>query len=324
MQYIKPLSVGNVTLTNNLMLAPLAGVTMQPFRVYAKRFGAGLVCTEMIACHGLVHQNKKTAAMIDIADEERPVSVQIFGNDPQAFGAAAQMVEDMGADIVDINMGCPAPKIVNNMSGAALLKDTQRVRAIVQQVVKNVKKIPVTVKMRAGWDDKSINAEEVARILEGEGAALITVHARTRAQRFGFFDWGTITRVKQVVHGIPVIGNGNVVTPEDAKKMFEQTGCDGIMIGRGALHNPWIFREIVEYLQKGTYTEVSIAERFDYAYTFAETFVKYRGERPGIFEVRSFLGWLFKKFPDASSLRKQCFATTTLDELLSVLRTWNL
>jgi tRNA-dihydrouridine synthase B len=316
-EFLKPLLIKNVKIKNNIMFAPLAGISLQPIRICMKKFGAGLTFTEMISAHGLIYQNKKTKNMIDIKKSERPVGVQIFGNKPEILAEASRIVEDMGVDLIDINMGCPATKVVQSLSGSALLKDLNLVKQIVKSVVASVK-IPVTVKIRAGWDEKSINAVESSHIIESEGADMITVHARTRSQKFNEFNWDIIRQVKETVK-IPVIGNGNIFTPQDALRIFKDTGCDGIMLARAPLSNPWIFTQIIDFLNTGKFKIVTPKERLKFILDFSKKFVKYRGDR-GIYEVRKFIGWLSKGLPNASELRKECYKTNTLKELVEVIK----
>ncbi|MFC1566775.1 tRNA dihydrouridine synthase DusB [bacterium] len=315
---IKKIKIDNIELDNNLLLAPLAGITIKPFRKCIKQFGAGLVYTEMISIHGLVYDNAKTKHMLDMDDDERPVCVQLFGNDPDKFRDAAKIVEDMGADLIDINMGCPSAKIVNGGSGSALLKDTKKVREILYKVVGSVK-IPVIVKIRSGWDESSINALEVGKIAEDEGIKMIAIHGRTKSQKFGpNFDWSIIKKLKDILK-IPVIGNGNVFTVYDAKQMFAETGCDGIMIGRGAYYNPWLFKQILEFYETGEYTDVLLDEKIDFIIEFINNLAAYRGEK-GIVEARKFIGWFTKNMRFSHELRKQCFQLSAAEDVIQVLR----
>ncbi|MFC1546662.1 tRNA dihydrouridine synthase DusB [bacterium] len=314
---IRELIIGRLKLDTNLFLAPLANITLKPLRVRAKQFGAGLVCTEMISSYGLVYDNKKTKQMIDIGPDEKPAAVQLFGSDPEILGDAAKIAEHMGADLIDINMGCPAPKVVKNMHGSALMKDPDLVKKIIKAVAAGVR-APVTLKIRAGWDLENINAQEIAHIAENEGIQLITVHARTKTQRFADFNWDIVRKVKQTVK-IPVIGNGNIFSPLDAKKMFETTGCDGIMIGRGALSKPWIFKQIIDFFTTGKYTEFTDSERINYIIDFTKDFVQYRNSKPGIYEVRKFIAWLTKGMNDSAKLRSLCFKTESLEDLIKIL-----
>ena len=247
---IKPLQIGSVTLPNNLILAPMAGVTDLPFRLLCKEQGAGLLCMEMVSAKAIMYKNRNTIDLLKIDERELPVSLQLFGSEPDIISSIAHEIEDRPFDILDINMGCPVPKIVNNGEGSALMKNPKLAGEIIEKTAKAIKK-PVTVKIRKGFDDDHINAVEMAKIAEASGAAAIAVHGRTREQFYsGKADWDIIRQVKEAV-SIPVIGNGDLLTAEDVIAMSEQTGCDGFMIGRGAQGNPWIFRQVLHYFETG-------------------------------------------------------------------------
>ena len=257
------MQIGNIRLGAPVALAPMAGITDMPFRVICKELGCGLVVSEMVSAKGLLYKNVKTFDMLRIAPEERPAAIQLFGSVPQELARAAKIVEADGADIVDFNMGCPVPKIVNNGEGSALMKNPQLAYEILARMADAVK-IPVTVKIRAGWDADHINAPEIAQLAEKAGVAAIAVHGRTREQFYnGKADWGVIKAVKDAVK-IPVFGNGDILSAEDGLRMFKETGCDGLMIGRGADGNPWIFKEIISALNGDAQRfEPSLDERMD-------------------------------------------------------------
>lgn len=295
--------IGNVELENSVFLAPMAGVTDLPFRLLCKEMGCGLVYSEMVSAKGILYNNKNTTELLRIAAEERPTAVQLFGSDPEILGAMARKIEDIPIDIIDVNMGCPAPKIVKNGEGSALTKTPALVGKIVKAIVEAQKK-PVTIKIRKGFDDAHLNAAEIARIAEANGASAIAVHGRTREQYYsGKADWACIREVKQAVR-IPVIGNGDVFTPQDAARLFEETGCDAIMVGRGAQGNPWIFRRILHYLATGELLpEPTAEERAEKALRHAKMLIDYKGEYIGVREMRKHMAWYTKGLPGASELR---------------------
>lgn len=300
--FIKKIKIGNVELDNNVFLAPMAGITDRPFRIICKEFGPGLVFTEMISSKGLFYKDSKTDLLLNMKDEKRPVAVQIFGNDVEAMKYAAEYVSNF-ADIVDINMGCPAPKVVKNGDGSKLLLNLDLVEEIVREVVKS-SKVPVTVKIRKGWDANNIVAVEAAKRIEKAGASAITIHGRTRDEFYsGTADWDIIKQVKQSVN-IPVIGNGDIKSKEDAIRIFEQTGVDGIMIGRAALGNPWIFRDIVYGLGEDSEIKlVSNEEKLNIILKHIDLEIQEKGEITAVKEMRKHISWYIKNCKEASKFR---------------------
>lgn len=313
------LCVGKVTLENPVILAPMAGINDLPFRTLAREMGCGLVCTGMISSRGLIHGNPGTRRLLAISPEERPVSVQIFGAEPEVMARAAEMAVAAGADLIDINMGCPVPKVVKGGGGAALLRDPRAAFRVVVSVAAAVP-VPVTVKLRKGWEEAGASAVEVARAAVEAGALMVAVHGRTRGQFYaGRADWGIIARVKEAVP-VPVVGNGDVWSPLDARRMLEETGCDGVMIGRGALGNPWIFRRTVHFLRTGELLPPPTpVERVDMALRHLERLVEFRGEYRGVREMRKHAAWYLKGLPGAARVRERCFRATTAGELSEIL-----
>lgn len=314
--YLKKLKIGNVELNNNILLAPMAGITDRAFRLICERFNPGLVYTEMISAKGLFYDDKKTSQLINMKDEKRPIAVQIFGSDVESMGYAAEYVSKY-ADIVDINMGCPAPKVVKNGDGSKLLLNLEKARAIIEEVVKRAT-VPVTVKFRKGWDLSNIVAVEMAKICEEAGASAITIHGRTRSEFYsGNADWDIIKKVKDSV-SIPVIGNGDVKSIEDAKKMFDETNVDGIMIGRGALGKPWIFKQISDELD-GRYFFISNQEKLDLIIEHLNYMLEDKPERIAVVEMRKHISWYIKNSKDASKVRDYINQITDKDELVKTL-----
>ena len=307
--------IGNVTLENNVILAPMAGVTDLPFRLLCKEQGAGLLCMEMVSAKAIYYNNKNTEALMEIDDRERPVSLQLFGSDADIMSEMAKRIEEKPFAILDINMGCPVPKVAGNGEGSALMKNPELVREIVSKVVKAIEK-PVTVKIRKGFDENHVNAVEIAKIIEDCGAAAVAIHGRTREQYYsGTADWDIIRQVKEAV-SIPVIGNGDVTGPESAKKMIEETGVDGIMIGRAARGNPWIFGQIKEYLETGVIpAKPSYDEVREMMLRHARMQLECKGEYTGLREMRKHVAWYTAGYPNSAKLRAKMNEVESYEQL---------
>ncbi len=313
------LEIGGVVLENGLVLAPMAGVTDLSYRKLCKEQGCGLVVTEMVSAKAILYKNRNTQELLRIRDEERPAAVQLFGSDAGIMGEIAQVVSEGNCDLIDVNMGCPVPKIVNNGEGSALLKEPKKVEAILTAMVKR-SKMPVTVKIRKGFNDASVNAVEIAKIAEGCGVAAVAVHGRTREQFYsGKADWEIIRQVKEAVK-IPVIGNGDVTGAKEAKAMLDLTGCDGVMIGRGAKGNPWIFSQILHYLETGEVLPgPSVLEIKEMILRHGRLLSEDKGEFTAMREMRKHMAWYTAGLPHSAALRNEINLVETLEEMAGLM-----
>lgn len=320
MAIIRTLQIGNVTLENNLILAPMAGVSDLPFRLLCREQGAGLVCMEMVSAKAILYKNRNTEELLTIDPKEHPVSLQLFGSDPDIISEIAKQIEERPFDILDLNMGCPVPKVVNNGDGSALMKNPRLAGEIIEKTARAIKK-PLTVKIRKGFDDAHVNAVELAHIAQESGAAAVAVHGRTREQYYaGHADWDIIRQVKEAV-SIPVIGNGDIRTPEDVAAMAEQTGCDGYMIARGAEGNPWIFRQILHYFETGEHlSRPDFSEVTEMLLRHAKMQIDCKGDYTGIREVRKHAAWYTAGYRNSSKLRGRINEVENYEQLEALFR----
>ncbi len=317
-------NIGNIKIKNNLVLAPMAGISNPTYIKICESMGAGFAITELISAEAIVRGNKKTLDMLEGIDKIKiPVAIQIFGSNSTTMKEAAKiLVNDYHAKIIDINMGCPVPKVaIKSQAGSALLKDVNKIKEIVREVV-NAIDVPVTVKIRSGWDNNHINAIEVAKVIEESGASAITIHARTRSQGYsGKADWKIIKDVVNAVN-IPVIGNGDIYTPEDAKKMLDETSCTAVMIGRGALGNPWIFKNTLSYLQNGIYSEVTISDKINMMKYHYEELLKVKNEKVANLEMRTILLYYLKGMPNTKELKSKIITSSNYNEIKDILNNY--
>lgn len=313
-------NIGNIEIKNRVVLAPMAGICNSAFRRICKEMGCGLIYAEMVSDKAITYNNKKTIDMLYMTEEERPIVQQIFGSDKESFVVAAKYIYDnMHPDIIDINMGCPVPKVaLRAQAGSALLKDPKKIYEIVKAVVEAVP-IPVTVKIRSGWDCNSINAVEVAKIIENAGASAVCIHPRTRSQGYsGKADWSIIKAVKDAVN-IPVIGNGDVLKPEDAKRMLDETNCDAVMIGRGVLGNPWLIKNTINFLKGEDLVEVSPRDKIDMCLHHLDYLSSLKDEHLACLEIRNHIGWYLKGIKDGNTVKNNIYQTSNIRDIIDIL-----
>ena len=313
------MQIGSLKLENNVFLAPMAGITDRPFRTLCHEMGSGLVYSEMVSAKGIYYNNENTKQLLDIGEEEMPAALQLFGSEPEIMGAMGKKIEGINAGIIDINMGCPVPKVVKNGEGSALMKTPELAGRIIKALVEMQKK-PVTIKIRKGFDDTCINAVEMAQIAEENGASAVAVHGRTREQYYsGKADWDIIKKVKKAV-SIPVIGNGDIFKPQDAADMLEYTGCDAVMIARGAQGNPWIFKRTIDYLENGILLDdPTPQEKVSMALRHARMLIDYKGEFVGVRQMRAHMAWYIKGVQGASVIRDKINHCESYEEMAELL-----
>ncbi|MBD5088768.1 MAG: tRNA dihydrouridine synthase DusB [Clostridiales bacterium] len=316
------IQIGNVTVAGNLFLGPMAGVTDLPFRILCKEQGADFIYTEMVSAKGILYKNKNTEVLLEVEEKERPVALQLFGADPKIMSEMAKKIEQRNFDVIDINMGCPVPKVVNNGEGSALMKNPKLVGEIVSAMTKILEK-PVTVKIRKGFGAEDANAVEIAKIVEDSGGAAVAVHGRTREQYYsGKADWDIIRKVKEAV-SIPVIGNGDIFVPEDAKRMLEETGCDGVMLARGVRGNPWLFRQTKTYLETGKILpKPPIEEVIETIMRHAQMQIAFKGDYIGMREMRKHVAWYTTGYPQSAKLRGKINEIENISDLQYLLENY--